>query len=606
MHDPTDSTPIEPGNALTTQGASAPADSSVTMPEVGQRIGPNRILELIAEGGMANVYKVWHEGLEIVRAIKILKPGFNEESKQRLHTEAKISAHLHHPNIVEIYGVSFWKDAVPFMEMEYIDGFSLKDLLKYQKQAHFTLAISIGYFVCNALNYAHNQVFTLYGKPYQGVVHRDIKPANILISRSGTVKLADFGIAKPSEISLHTVGQKVMGTFSYLSPEQLNGDPLDYRCDIYSLGTVLYEMLAGVKAFPQKTISELIQKKMLNEYRPLNSFGVEVPRQLCSIIDKSIELKKEKRYSTAPEFAEDLTNLLKKYTHKTPEQIVSDYLKNPKDAFAVQRKKRISAPVVIAISMILLILVSFTSLLLVPGMHYQIRVMLARAGAWELKPASPSVHEAPVPKKNPPLPVPFVSAKDSQAFSHAAAVREPPFPSVIEEKKRQAGPSFDPLKVGLNAARQKHFNEAIPRLEAALQKNLGSSQRAEATMGLMESYLSVGDAAGALRLTNSKNINDGYYHLLCGRTFVMVGKYDRAIESFGNAQTIPSAYKTSIVREATYLWAKTLDEVFKMRPNSENKRACVRAWQQFSKAFCGKGAAEHCRDAQERIASFAR
>ena len=91
MHDPTDSTPIEPGNALTTQGASVPVDSSITMPEVGQRIGPNRILELIAEGGMANVYKVWHEGLEIVRAIKILKPGFNDESKQRLHTEAKKS-----------------------------------------------------------------------------------------------------------------------------------------------------------------------------------------------------------------------------------------------------------------------------------------------------------------------------------------------------------------------------------------------------------------------------------------------------------------------------------------------------------------------------------
>ncbi|HAJ80559.1 MAG TPA: hypothetical protein DCO75_12410, partial [Fibrobacteres bacterium] len=229
--DTTDSTSTETGNNVKPEKVSSLESdiASIDMPEVGQRIGPNRILELVAEGGMANVYKVWHEGLEVVRAIKILKPGFNEETKQRLHTEAKISAHLHHPNIVEIYSVNFWKDAVPYIEMEYIDGFSLKDLLKYQKKAHFTFAVSIAYFVCNALNYAHNQVFTLYGKTYQGVVHRDIKPANILISRSGIVKLADFGIAKPSEISIHTVGQKVMGTFSYLCPEQLNGDPLDYR-----------------------------------------------------------------------------------------------------------------------------------------------------------------------------------------------------------------------------------------------------------------------------------------------------------------------------------------------------------------------------------------
>ncbi|HEX7509834.1 MAG TPA: serine/threonine-protein kinase, partial [Chitinivibrionales bacterium] len=372
MNDATDRTSSEAGTSATSNDTTTTVVSAISMPEIGQRIGPNRVLELIAEGGMANVYKVWHEGLEIVRAIKILKPGFNEESKQRLHTEAKISAHLHHPNIVEIYGVFFWKDVVPYLEMEFIDGFSLKDLLKYQKQAHCSFALAVGYFICNALNYAHSQVFTLYGKPYHGVVHRDIKPANILISRSGTVKLADFGIAKPSEISLHTVGQKVMGTFSYLSPEQLNGDPLDYRCDVYSLGTVLYEIVTGIKAFPQKVMSELIQKKMLNEYKPVNAFDTAVPKQFCAIVDKCMSLKKEKRYATAPKLADDILTILDKISSKSPEQIVIDYLKDPKASVQTQRKKPLPTSLAITGIMVLCIAITFTAMMVTPMMRHSI------------------------------------------------------------------------------------------------------------------------------------------------------------------------------------------------------------------------------------------
>ncbi|MDO5577238.1 MAG: serine/threonine-protein kinase, partial [Fibrobacter sp.] len=227
-------TPID---LLETAEESAENNDQLLKP--GDRLEHCRITELIAAGGMANVYKVWHEKLEVVRAVKILKPGFSEETKSRLETEAKISANLRHVNIVEIYGLQYW-NGIPYIEMEYVDGSSLKDLLDSNVRFPIDLAISITHFVCKALQFAHNQDMTLYGKIYDGLVHRDIKPANILISSKGVVKLADFGIARPSEVSMHTVGSKVMGTFAYLSPEQFNSEPLDLRSDIYSLGTVLY------------------------------------------------------------------------------------------------------------------------------------------------------------------------------------------------------------------------------------------------------------------------------------------------------------------------------------------------------------------------------
>jgi hypothetical protein len=396
-----------------------------------------------------------------------------------------------------------------------------------------------------------------------------------------------------------------MGTFSYLSPEQLNGDPLDYRCDIYSLGAVLYEIITGVKAFPQKIMSELIQKKMLNDYKPVHAFGIEVPKQLCAIIDKSMALKKEKRYATAPEMADDLLALLKKFTSKMPEHIVLEYLKNPKDTPIHLKKKRFSAPVIIAAAMILLITLSFSALVIMPNMRQAFLEIISRVSRTAGQPALKTSAESPrveptvdEPASEPaPRPAPAQAAASRQAGSAAGQAK-------AEKNKVSSAAPVDQFKAGLGAARAKRYKEAIPRLEAALEKDLGESQRAVATVNLMESYLSVGDAAGALRHANAKFINDGYFYLLCGRTYAMLGNYERAIACFGNAQTVPSVYNGATLREATYLWAKTLDQIYTLKPNSENKRACVRAWQQYSKAFCAEDATERCRDAQQRISSM--
>ncbi|MBN1308593.1 MAG: serine/threonine protein kinase [Chitinispirillaceae bacterium] len=299
------------------------------LPGPGEKIGPNKIQALIGEGGSAVVYKVWHEGLEVVRAVKVLKKYNNTEARERFMTEAKILADIHHPNIIEIHNIGYVNQQIPFIEMEYVDGLSIKTMLSQTKRLPIPISLSIACFICQALHYAHTKDYTLYGKVYRGLIHRDIKPDNIFISKDGIVKLMDFGIARPSEVSLHTIGAKIMGTLVYLSPEQLNGSSLDHRSDIFSLGTVLYEMISGKRAFPQKTLSEIVQKKTKGIYLPIGETRVAVPQELSRIIDKSMALNPADRYNTIADFGHDLFVVFRSISDRSPNDVILRYLHDP-------------------------------------------------------------------------------------------------------------------------------------------------------------------------------------------------------------------------------------------------------------------------------------
>jgi eukaryotic-like serine/threonine-protein kinase len=309
------------------------------MPKVGDKIGPNRIELLVGEGGMANVYKVWHEGLEVVRAVKVLKKAFHQESKERFMTEAKILADINHPNIVEIHNIGYIDRQIPFIEMEYVEGTSIKKMIMEHQRLPITVALSIVYFVSQALQYAHIKDYTLYGKVYHGLIHRDIKPDNIVVSKDGTVKLMDFGVARPSEVSLHTVGAKIVGTLIYLSPEQLNGTALDHRSDLFSLGTVLYEMITGARAFPHKSIQDLVQKKMKGEYTPLSSHNVQVTSSIKSIIDRCLALNPDDRFRYAADLGEALFSALHEITDRAPADIIARFMANPASITMVDLQK---------------------------------------------------------------------------------------------------------------------------------------------------------------------------------------------------------------------------------------------------------------------------
>lgn len=320
------------------------------MPVPGDKIGPSKVQLLIGEGGSATVYKVWHEGLEVIRAVKVLKKYSDKEARERFLTEAKIMADLHHPNIVEIHNIGHIDQQIPFLEMEFVDGVSIRNLLAQSNRLPLAVALSVGYFVCQALHYAHTKDYTLYGKVYHGLIHRDIKPDNIVISKDGIVKLMDFGIARPSEVSLHTVGAKIMGTLVYLSPEQLNGKQLDHRSDIFSLGTVLYEMLCGARCYPQKTLTELVQKKTKGHYKSLDSYDIAFPKELVDCIDKSIALEPHDRYNNIADFGHELFAILRMISDRAPQDLISRYMTNPLSIPVWKPKKGISKKAIVLYS----------------------------------------------------------------------------------------------------------------------------------------------------------------------------------------------------------------------------------------------------------------
>jgi serine/threonine protein kinase len=288
-------------------------------------LGSGVITAFLGEGGMANVYEIWNSQLEVHRAVKLLHPNCSEESKQRFQTEIKITAKLHHPNIIEIHGVGEW-NGLPLIEMEKIEGHTLENLIFEHGALPVTVCTAIGIMISRALKYAHNQMYVIYGKQYHGVIHRDLKPSNIMICKDGTVKLMDFGIARPTDASIHTTDGSILGTMQYLSPEQLDGKEPDVRTDVYSLGTTLYEVLTGVQAFPEHNVSKLMMNKIKNEFKQLDDFAIKISPRLKKLISKSMVLDREKRIESSAILLAELEKIHKNLAIDTPEQVIKQLI----------------------------------------------------------------------------------------------------------------------------------------------------------------------------------------------------------------------------------------------------------------------------------------
>lgn len=265
------------------------------------RIGNCRIVGEIGSGGMAVVYKAVQQPLGRVVAIKALKPSIAMDSQfaQRFEREAHFMASLQHENILHV--VDFVKDGRSmYIIMEFVEGIDLYDLLEHSQQLPPEVAAIIALQVARALDYAH----------FRGIIHRDIKPANIMISKQGEVKLMDFGIARDDKLSDLTETGTGLGTPSYMSPEQILGDKLDFRSDIFSLGIVLYQMVTGKKPFVEDDARTVMQKIRLDRYTSPRKLNPKVPRQLERILGRCMEKMPANRYPTTQALIDDLTEFL--------------------------------------------------------------------------------------------------------------------------------------------------------------------------------------------------------------------------------------------------------------------------------------------------------
>ena len=274
----------------------------------GLKLGRYEIRAHIGTGGMGQVYLAQDTGeLDRAVAVKLLPPALATDPKwmRRFIREARTVSGLNHPNVLTIYEFGV-HDSTRFMAMEYVDGVTLRDHLNANR-LNLHEVLDIGMQVAAALNAAHEA----------HVVHRDIKPENIMLRRrDGIVKVLDFGLAKPvkqdgdENAPLHTETGIVMGTVSYMSPEQsLASKSLDYRTDIWSLGVVLYEMVAGRVPFEGKELLQQIIAIQEQPHTPLAQLVDHVPEELERIIDKALAKNPDERYRTATDMLVDMRNL---------------------------------------------------------------------------------------------------------------------------------------------------------------------------------------------------------------------------------------------------------------------------------------------------------
>ncbi len=266
--------------------------------------GKYEVLAELGHGGMGRVYKVLHRGLGKVYALKVLHEHLAKDANliARFHNEARIMASLRHPNIVQVFDIDRDSDRHYFV-MEYIEGRTLGDRLKDRTPLPVAEAVAISRRIGEALAYAHQQ--------QPPIIHRDIKPTNIMLeSDTGRVVVTDFGIAKLLDIerTYQTLTGFTVGTPSYAAPEQLrSAKDLDGRADIFPLGLVMYEMLAGRPFFDDLTPEEIIGQKLYDPRELTPELGPAVPMALQHIIRRAIAKDREQRYPSVAALLEDLS-----------------------------------------------------------------------------------------------------------------------------------------------------------------------------------------------------------------------------------------------------------------------------------------------------------
>ncbi|MCM1114751.1 MAG: Stk1 family PASTA domain-containing Ser/Thr kinase [Clostridium sp.] len=270
---------------------------------VGKRLD-NRyeIQEIIGVGGMSVVYKAYDSVDDRIVAVKILKEEFmsNDDFVRRFKNESKAIALLSHPNIVKVYDVSFG-EKLQYIVMECVDGITLKEYIQKQNAITWNDASFFIIQILRALQHAHDK----------GIVHRDIKPQNIILLSDGSLKVADFGIARFSRSETKTLTDTAIGSVHYISPEQAKGEFTDEKADIYSVGVVLYEMLAGKVPFEADSAVSVALMQLQSDPAKLTEINPDIPFGLEQICAHAMQKDPDDRYQSATEMLVDIEEVIK-------------------------------------------------------------------------------------------------------------------------------------------------------------------------------------------------------------------------------------------------------------------------------------------------------
>jgi serine/threonine-protein kinase len=261
-----------------------------------EKIGRYEIIEKIGQGNMGVVYRGRDPYIKRDVAIKIARPAADvtgekaKKYRERFFTEAQSIGRLMHPNIVSIYDAGMYRDFC-YIAMEHIDGPTLSEFCKSENKLSYDRISEIILSTCNALDYAHQM----------GVIHRDIKPSNIMLNDRNEVRITDFGIAKMK--TDHTITGEIVGSPSYMSPEQIKEENIDSVSDVFSVGCVLYELLSCRQAFPGENQFTVMYKITNNDPQPVREIYPDIPQVLEDITKKALSKDKSARYQTCMDMA---------------------------------------------------------------------------------------------------------------------------------------------------------------------------------------------------------------------------------------------------------------------------------------------------------------
>lgn len=318
---------------------------------IGSTISNYKILEKLGEGGMGVVYKAQDTRLDRIVALKFLsnKISIDEEEKNRFINEAKAASSIEHNNICNIHSIEETDDGQLYIVMAYYKGASLQERIGRQP-------LPLEEF----LNYAIQIAGGLEKAHKNNIIHRDLKPGNIVITEDDVAKIIDFGLAKAARHSLHTSPGTTMGTAAYMSPEQAQGSRVDHRTDIWSLGVLMYEMIAGQRPFKSEYETALIYSILNEEPAPLTELRSNVPMEIERIVSKCLEKDPGERYQQINELIVDLKKIYKGITAQRTiqKQPVTKPGKSTKKPIAGIESKTFIRPALYIISSVLVLIIA--------------------------------------------------------------------------------------------------------------------------------------------------------------------------------------------------------------------------------------------------------
>lgn len=295
------------------------------MESIKDRIGQYELIEEISRSSTTSVFKAYQANLERWVLVKQLHSHLTQEEDivQRFEREAKAAARIKHENIVDIYDFGLWED-IYYIALEYVDGISLQRVIHENGRLPLHIAVAMVYATVTGLAYAHSK----------GVFHRDMKPANILISMEGTVKITDFGLAIISDYPSITAQDGIVGTPAYMSPEQANGEDIDGRSDIFSLGLTFYEMLTGQRAYTGDSFSACITKLLTEDPPRIEDIRQDVPKDIAVILDRMTRRDISKRYQLCDDIITDMQKSTTVSEHIPRKADLATYIATPQQVHA--------------------------------------------------------------------------------------------------------------------------------------------------------------------------------------------------------------------------------------------------------------------------------